>query len=385
MNICVITEGYPAPNNPAFYVFLDQLVSTWADKGNEVTVIYPVPFFAEFFDKKRYYKQKWEKMTQGGNRVTVFSPRFFRFSDRKIGCINTQKIAYWSFHASAVQTIKRLPNKPDVIYSHFLSAGCHAGDIGQKKGIPAFCAFGESTLWSIDGWDVEKVRESLVKLSGIISVSSENRRVLVEHNLYREKDIEVFPNGVDHTTFFQRNKNEIRKKYGFPEDTFIGAFTGSFNDAKGVLRAQDAAMRAGGVKMIYIGGGACKPEGSNILFSGKLQHERIPEYLSAADFFILPTKAEGCCNAIIEAMACGLPIISASGAYNDDILSEEYSIRTDPSDIDAMTEAIRTLRDDSERRVKMSAEARTASTKFDINKRASAIIEFMQRKMREGR
>ncbi len=136
--------------------------------------------------------------------------------------------------------------------------------------------------------------------------------------------------------------------------------------------------------MVYIGGGAKKPEGSNILFCGKLQHEIIPKYLSAADFFILPTKAEGCCNAIVEAMACGLPIISANGAYNDDILSDEYSIRTDPDDIHAMAEAIRTLQDNPEKRVSMSVAAAEASRRFDIFDRACAIIEFMQHQIKKG-
>ena len=183
--------------------------------------------------------------------------------------------------------------------------------------------------------------------------------------------------------YYVLRKQSVRRKYGFPEDAFIGAFTGSFSDDKGVLRAQEAAIKAGNVPMIYIGGGENKPEGNNILFVGRLQHDKIPEYLNAADFFILPTKAEGCCNAIVEAMACGLPIISSDGAYNDDILSEEYSIRTDPMDIDAMTKAVISIRDNSKLRGKMSQAAKEASMRFDINKRAEAIIDFMERKNRK--
>ena len=207
---------------------------------------------------------------------------------------------------------------------------------------------------------------------------------MVENRLFRENDIEVFPNGVDHYLFYQMDKKRLRKKYGFPDDAFIGIFTGRFDNEKGVLRAQEAALKAGNTLMIFIGGGTCKPEGVNILFSGKLDHECIPEYLSTADFFILPTKAEGCCNSIVEAMACGLPIISADGAYNDDILAETYSIRTNPADVMAMTEAIKTLQYNPERRQKMSEAAKAASMKFDIADRASAIIEFMQRKVRKG-
>ena len=384
MNICIITHRYPTPNDPGMFVFVDQLAMAWADMGIKIIIINPIPYFVEYSDKKRFYKKNWYKRTPNGNSIQIISPRYFRFSDRKIGLVDTQRIAYSGFQHVAKHAISTMPERQDFLYSHFLPAGCHAGDIGAKIGIPSFCAFGESSFWSLDGWNIGRVRYSLAKLSGIVSVSTENKRILVENHLFREDDIEIFPNGVDHALFYPRDKKEMRKKYGFPADAFIGAFTGSFNDDKGVLRAQEAAVKAGNVPMIYIGGGAWKPEGSNVLFCGKLPHEEIPEYLSAADFFILPTKAEGCCNAIIEAMACGLPIVSSKGAYNDDILSDVYSIRTDPTDVTTMAKAIKTLREDPERRSRMADAACEASKRFDISKRAAAIIEFMKCKTKKG-
>ena len=383
MKICVITDGYPTPVDPGTFVFVDQLVSAWADQGTDVSVIYPIPFFVELFDKKRFYKSVWEKKTLKGSTIKVFSPRLFRVADKKIGFLETRDLSYHSFQRAVERTIKKLPVEPDALYGHFLPPGCHAGDIGQRMDIPAFCAFGESSLWSIEGNDMEKTRNSLSKLTGMVSVSSENKRVLIDEHLYREKDIEVFPNGVDHSLFRPQNKKEIRAKHGFPENAFIGIYTGSFNQDKGVLRAQEAAIRSGNTFMIYIGGGQLKPEGENILFQGRLSHDKLPEYLSAADFFILPTKAEGCCNAIVEAIACGLPVVSANGAYNDDILTDEYSIRTDPEDITAMAEAIRILRDNPDRRERMAQAAGKASLKFDIEQRASAILDFMKRKQQE--
>ncbi len=384
MNICILTTGFPTPNDPGKYAFVDQLACAWADMGNDVTVIYPIPALVEFADKKRFYQPNWKRATSGGKAFSVFCPRYFSTSDKIILGMDTKPLSYRSFQKAVMRSIKQLKNKPDVLYGHFIPSGCQAGDVGDKLGIPAYCAFGESSLWSIIGWNIDKVRSSLSKLSGIISVSTENKRVLIENKLFRGNDIEIFPNGVDHSLFYQMDKESIRKKYGFPEDAFIGIFTGRFDDEKGVLRAQEAALNAGNTLMIFVGGGACKPEGANILFSGKLDHECIPEYMNAADFFILPTKAEGCCNAIVEAMACGLPIVSADGAYNDDILTETYSIRTSPTDVAAMAEAIKTLRYDPEKRQRMSEAAKEASMRFDIADRAAAIIEFMQRKMKKG-
>ena len=61
MRICVITEGYPTPNDPGLFVFVDQLVTAWADMGAEVSVIFPVPRWVELFDKKRFYQKSYKK------------------------------------------------------------------------------------------------------------------------------------------------------------------------------------------------------------------------------------------------------------------------------------------------------------------------------------
>ena len=82
-------------------------------------------------------------------------------------------------------------------------------------------------------------------------------------------------------------------------------------------------------------------------------------------------------------MSCGLPIISANGAYNDDILSDEYSIRTDPNDINGMIEAIKLLRDNTKQREMMSKAALNASMRFDITDRASSILDFMHLYIKE--
>ena len=95
------------------------------------------------------------------------------------------------------------------------------------------------------------------------------------------------------------------------------------------------------MKSIFIGSGEQTPEIDGILFCGKLPHDQIVHYLNAADVFVLPTLAEGCSNAIIEAMACGLPIISSDLPFNDDILDAENSIRVNSLDVESIAEAIR--------------------------------------------
>ena len=120
-----------------------------------------------------------------------------------------------------------------------------------------------------------------------------------------------------------------------------------------------------------------KLESENILFKGNCEHSKIPELLSSADMFVLPTMDEGCCNAIIEALACGLPVISSNGEFNDELLDDNVSIRVDPLDIQQIRKAIIKLSNDPELRQKMSSETIKKAKNFDINIRAKRIIDWM--------
>ena len=116
----------------------------------------------------------------------------------------------------------------------------------------------------------------------------------------------------------------------------------------------------------------------DILFKGKLPHDDIPTYLNAADAFVLPTLHEGCCNAVVEGMACGLPIISSNRPFNWDVLDETNSIMIDPESVEEIRNAIVELRDNPERRDQLSIGALEKAKDLTIGKRASKIAEFIQ-------
>ena len=107
-------------------------------------------------------------------------------------------------------------------------------------------------------------------------------------------------------------------------------------------------------------------------------HDEIAERISAADIFVLPTIAEGCCNAIIEAMGCGLPIVSSNKPFNDDILDEKCSIRIDTTNIDEITDAIRLLKDNPELRQRMSEAALRKANSLRIENRAVGIKNWIE-------
>lgn len=176
----------------------------------------------------------------------------------------------------------------------------------------------------------------------------------------------------------------MRLKYGLPSDRLLIAFVGALEPRKGPRRIAEAMRNVGGVAGVFVGSGTEPPEGDHVIFCRRLPHQQVPELLSACDVFALPTTDEGCCNALIEAMACGLPVISSTGPFNDDILNRSVSIRIDPMDVQAIREGILQFRDHPEFRAQMAAEALRWSANFDINQRASNILGFMAERIARG-
>jgi len=369
--IAFFTRGYPLPSSPAHQVFVQRLVHGMADEGVDVHVIYPVALHKR---KALGAPKSFTEWTEGGRRVEVHCPS--RLS------LGWYPLTAWSFERAAAREVKRLGIRPDALYAHFaVPPGTSAAKIGEKMGIPAFFAYGESTPQLLHKYGRKRAGRAMKDLSGVVAVSTAAKNEVISLGLADECKIKVFPNAVDPAQFSPRDKMESRKKMGIAPDAFVLAFVGAFSERKGVLRANEAIARVDGAKGIFAGKGEQMPQGEHVLFTGPVKPENMAEFLSAADAFILPTRNEGCCNAIIEAMACGLPLITSDRDFNCDIAGEDNAILIDPDDIDAMARAISLLKGDPERCRRMGQASLLRAQELTISARTKGILRFLHERM----
>lgn len=377
-SIAIITNKYPNRFDPHIVMFVQQFAWAIADSGVHCSVICPmaVPL------NPRYLRlpDSILETTPKGNHVKVYFPKYAGFGQTDLLVWNPARLSTHFFTKSAEGVLSQLPKKPDALYGHFVTpAGIATARLGKKHAIPSFMGFGEFDLSTIEHFGgVEAAAKELKHLQGVIAVSGKNKELLVDNHVVDESMVGIFPNAYNEERFKKMDRDLSREKFGFPKDAFIVGFVGSFDERKGVLRLLEAVKRLDDVYVICAGKGSLKPVDDRCLHNTPVLHSDLPAFLSAADVFALPTQNEGCSNAIIEAVACGCPIISSDMSFNFEILDKTNAILIDPDNVDELTQAIRTLRDQPALREALAKGSLEKAKGLTLPVRAANILAFME-------
>lgn len=373
----VFVGGYPNAKDVNLYVFFRNLVHAIADLGVECHVVSPVSL-TKYKTKVKSIPRHKEEKTENGSTVYVHHPRYLSYSQKQIGPINTMKYTHRAYLRAALKETKKLDIKFDAAYGHFFfSGGLAAAYIGKALSIPSFIAYGESSYKvMVKGRKVPITKDSISALSGIISVSTKNTDELKNEDVYNDIPILTCPNAIDLGLFPNYNKDECREYFGIPKNDFVVGFVGGFSERKGDKRLLKACENLDGVSLAFAGYGE-PPVGDNVVFCKSVEHNEIGKFLSCLDVFVLPTLNEGCCNAILEAMASGCAIVSSNLPFNDDIIDETNSIKINPRSIEEIRDAVEKLKNDDDLRTSLSQKAKADAKNFTIEKRAGKILGFM--------
>jgi len=218
------------------------------------------------------------------------------------------------FRRSILRAVRREGLVFQATYAHFLDpAGICAVDLARLwPGAKSFIAMGEAELEAYDmRFGRNRVSRYLNAASGLVCVSHKNRRICQEHYGVPGERILLAPNGVDPELFRPRSQAGARRRLGLPMEKRIAIFVGYLIERKGVSIVTAAVSSIPGMGLVLLGDGPVPPGTENLLHAGVVDHCEVPWWLSAADVFVFPSTAEGCPNAVLEAAACGLPIVAS--------------------------------------------------------------------------
>ena len=116
---------------------------------------------------------------------------------------------------------------------------------------------------------------------------------------------------------------------------------------------------------------------NNIRFIGRIPPEKVPEFLSKADIFILTSESEGLPNVILEALASSLPILASRITSIPELIQDNVNgLLHAPKNVRELTENLKKLILDENLRKSMGQKSREIARKFSWEKIINDLIKF---------
>lgn len=196
------------------------------------------------------------------------------------------------------------------------------------------------------------------------------------------------------------DKIPARKELGLPSNRTMALYAGYLTKRKGVYELLEAIYRVQkkcpDVLLVICGAG---PEETALVklirekgmertvhMAGEVESEQMNKWMQASDMFVLASHTEGMPNVVMEAMACGLPVVAtAIGGMPEAIGDCDGAILVPPENITELEKAILKVINNSQLRVHMKVAARNrAEEKFDVKRNARLILDYLQKIVEEN-
>ncbi len=333
MRVLVLSSVYPSATIPTRGIFVHER-TRHLSSVDQIEVVAPV----SWFPLNRLLRGKDRALVPAAevrDGVRVSHPRFL--SIPRVG----KSLDGLLYFASVLPALLRLRRRFrfDLIDAHFAYPDGLAGILlGRLFDVPV--------VVTLRGTEVRMARSRLRRPQAALVVRRAARVIAVSQSLADlavslgapPDRVRVIPNGVDGSRFRAGPKAHARKRLGLPADRPLIVSVGGLTERKGHHRVIAALprllLRHPGALFAAVGGpsveGNVEPllrrlaaeldlEG-HVLLPGATPHEEIATWLQAADLFCLATANEGRPNAVMEALACGVPVVTTDVGGNREIV-----------------------------------------------------------------
>jgi N-acetyl-alpha-D-glucosaminyl L-malate synthase BshA len=245
------------------------------------------------------------------------------------------------------------------------------------------------TLVGLEPSFLPVMKFSIERSDGVTAVS----RFLKEKTLTNygiDKDIEVIPNFVDTRKYYRNPEEDVRKHFASPNEKIL-VHTSNFRPVKrvpDVIHIFDEVLKKLPARLVIIGDG---PERSqcellsrelgideHVKFLGK--QTDVIHILSLADLFLMPSQSESFGLSALEAMACGVPVISSSvGGLPELQVHGQTGYIAEIGDIERMAKYAIDLLSNSSKHQIFAKAARERALEFDASKIVTQYEQYYQK------
>lgn len=370
MKVLILSHLFPNFRDPTSGIFVLEQLKTLRRLGVEATVIAPVPWAPRplrFWARVRKYQGIPSRETLEGFEVE--RPAVPMFPGGRLFFL------YGLFYYLRCRSLVRRflsTGAFDLIHAHtIMPDGCAAALLRRTFRLPVVCTVhgsdinlyplrNRATCW-VTGWALRSI-DQLITVSGALR---DKASTWVDGNL-----IEVVHNGADPAAFRVSAKAEARRILNLPQGKRVILFVGYFVEAKGLnfLLEAIAYLRPADTLLYLVGDGQLRENlvsmAQNLgisdlcVFTGACNHNEVPLWLSAADCLVLSSVTEGLPTILVEAMMCGVPIVTtAVGGIPEILKNNDTGLLVPAGDPLALAQAVARILDGPDFARKMARRA----------------------------
>lgn len=319
VRLLVFTSLYPNAAQPRHGIFVEERLRKLVASGRvTATVVAPVPWFP-FKDKRFGHYAAFARVPAREERhgIPVLHPRYPVIP--KVG----MNVASVLMYRAVLRTVRRMLRDGafDLIDAHYLYPdGVVAARLGRKFGLPVVMTARGNDVTLIPKYlrPRQRILEAVEHASATITVSNALREQLIEMGGQACR-LQVLRNGVDMDRFGLRDRVDLRGRFGVSGVTWLAV--GHLIERKGVHFVMQALAMVPDATLLIAGDGPDERDlrklaetlgvESRVRFLGAIAHDDLCDWYNAADVLMLASSREGMPNVVLEALACGTPVVAA--------------------------------------------------------------------------
>ncbi|MBF0563590.1 MAG: glycosyltransferase family 4 protein [Alphaproteobacteria bacterium] len=318
MRILTFSTLYPNATQPVNGVFVENRLRHLVAGGEvEARVVAPVPWFPSSHPVfGAWGKYAAVPAAETRHDLPVRHPRYPVLP--KIGMSVAPALLYAGTRATVRQILRQWDF--DLIDAHyFYPDGVAAAMLAREFGKPLVITARGTDINLIPRFAVPRAQIvwAAGRAAGLITVCDALKRALVELGCAEDK-VRVLRNGVDLAGFRPLDREPARQELGVNGRVLVSV--GLLIERKGHHLILEALAGRPGYTLLIVGDGPDRASlqqqakalglAERVRFLGQLPQDRLPAIYSAADALVLASSREGWANVLLEAMACGTPVVA---------------------------------------------------------------------------
>jgi glycosyltransferase involved in cell wall biosynthesis len=384
MHVLMVAESFPSPEYPYRGAFIGEQVKRLLDHVERITVLSPTTYVPRFAKISRFARQaslpaRYELVK---DRCEVLFPRYLKAPGDI--CL-WWTIVQWRRLVS--NTVRTLLETRSLSLIHANKGGLSSWSAIQAArhyGLPCVVTYQGTEVHTdlinrLNEWKLCRDSFCLADLNILVSRSLERTLTACVQPQGR---CEVMLRGVDLKMFFPPGIERAHRS--------IVLFVGRVTEAKGVfdlLKAWNGVIARCKCAELWIVGPnhtdahflrALEAYGQtrSIKVLGPLPLHEVADLMRQAHVLCLPSHGEGMPNCVMEAMACGLPVVAtAVGGIPEIVQSNRTGMLVEKGDVQSLADALVSLLQDSNQRAQMGeASYAFAREHFDARKTAERLV-----------